>query len=508
MICIHLKLMTGDFNKSMDQAKENIKKTSNSLAKGSDLVTSKAVSQLAGLARMVAAPLAGAMSIGSMIKNYFSGVAQVAQMTGAYSTKLEEWRKKRALLSRVTKEDIALYKKSRKAVTDFQIAMGDLSAKLVRTASPAFKFMYEKLEKISRWVDDHSDDIVRFLRVLAAVIAVTLIPTLMKLTPWLLRVAAAMLANPLTWIIAAIGLLAIAIDDLIVYLKGGNSAFDKFWKMLGLTKGDTALLNKVLGFLGDNIGYIIASLMGLSVGFKAFSFIENSVIKNIPNLISGITKVVGILGGMAKVIGTCTLATLKFTAALLANPITWVVIGIAAAIALVVAGIWALWKNWDQISAWITKKCSEISGWFTNIGNSIKTWFSDKIDAVKQTWNDLCTSIQTWYNKIIGWFKDIGKSIKEAFSFDGISKKVDSIMSKFNPKNWSLFGGDSADATEAGLGAERASRNAAAGGSSWFDSHATLNLFTNSKEVAGAAIEQVVPGSSAEYTNQAALGAL
>ena len=38
-----------------------------------------------------------------------------------------------------------------------------------------------------------------------------------------------------------------------------------------------------------------------------------------------------------------------FTTALLANPVTWIVIGIAA----LTAGLILLWKNWDKVSAFI-----------------------------------------------------------------------------------------------------------------------------------------------------------
>ena len=225
-IFISLGLKTADFSKSMDKAKDNVKKTSSELAKGADQVAGKAIGQLAGIARMVAAPLAGAMSIGSMIKSYFGGVAQVAQMTGAYSPKLDEWRKKRALLNRVTQEDIQLYKKSREALTKFQITMADLSAKIMRQTSPAVKFLAEMLTKVSDWVDAHSDDIVRFITIVASLIGTALIPRLLKM-------AAAMALNPITWIVAALIGLAAVIDDLIVWLEGGESALGDFWSMFG-----------------------------------------------------------------------------------------------------------------------------------------------------------------------------------------------------------------------------------------------------------------------------------
>ena len=259
MIKIQLGLETAEFNKSLQKSKENIQKTSSELAKGADQVAGKAIGQIAGIARMVAAPLAGAMSIGSMIKSYFGGVAQVAQMTGAYSPKLDEWRKKRALLNRVTAEDIQLYKKSREALTKFQITLADISAKVMRQASPAFKYFVEKLEKVSEWMDAHSDDIVRFITVLAGVIATAL-------TPALLKMAAALLLNPITWIVAALVGLALVIDDLIVWLQGGESALDAFWSQFGSRE---QVLAKIQTAIKLTVATLEAMWESLKAGVKA-----------------------------------------------------------------------------------------------------------------------------------------------------------------------------------------------------------------------------------------------
>lgn len=259
MIKIQLGLETAEFNKSLQKSKENIQKTSSELAKGADQVAGKAIGQIAGIARMVAAPLAGAMSIGSMIKSYFGGVAQVAQMTGAYSPQLDEWRKKRALLNRVTAEDIQLYKKSREALTKFQITLADISAKVMRQASPAFKYFVEKLEKVSEWMDAHSDDIVRFITVLAGVIATAL-------TPALLKMAAALLFNPITWIIAALVGLAMVIDDLIVWLQGGESALDSFWAQFGSRE---QVLAKIQAAIKLTVATLESMWESLKAGVKA-----------------------------------------------------------------------------------------------------------------------------------------------------------------------------------------------------------------------------------------------
>ena len=181
---------------------------------------------LMGIASRLAAPVLGAFSIGKMISSYTSSVAQVAQMTGRYSAKLDEWRLKRAALQRVTREDLDLYVKTRKALTGFQIAMADLSAKIVRLFSPAIRQAVEWLNKLSDWVSNNSHNIIRFLTVVAGILTALLIPSI-------IRMGRAMLANPITWIIALLVALAVAIDDLIVYMRGGESQFAQFWALFG-----------------------------------------------------------------------------------------------------------------------------------------------------------------------------------------------------------------------------------------------------------------------------------
>lgn len=420
-ILIKMGLDSSQLQKGLNQSKQEIKATGQAI----DAMGAKWKATASMLTRTVIAPIAGFMSLGAVIKSYFSGVAQVAQLTGAYSQKMEEWRKKRAMLARYNREDIELYKKGREAVVKFQITMDDLSAKIMRSVSPAIKWLIDRLNDFSNWIDRNSQNIIRFFSVVAGVITAILIPSFLKL-------AVAMLTNPLTWIIALFGALILVIDDLVTYLRGGESALDDFWKMLGLTKGDTTLLTRAIEFLRENIGKLLLGFLGLSVGIKIFTGLQTAL-QSLILYSTGIAKVVAIFGTLAKVIGTCTLAALKFAAAMLANPITWIVLGIVAAVVALGAAIWAVWKYWDQISAWISEKCEQISNWFKDIGKAIKKWFEDKIEAVSNTWTEFCQSLEDWYNRIIGWFKDIGKTIKDALNIDKLTEKVKNSLSNMMP---------------------------------------------------------------------------
>ena len=138
------------------------------------------------IAMQIAGPLLAAFSVGKMVQGYISDVAQVAEQTGAYNKKLEEERLKKAQLQRVTKEDIELYKRGREAFVKFQIAMSDFSAKLMRTLMPFIKDLLDKLTQFTDWISHNSNNIIRFLTILASTITLALIPAVVKFTAALL----------------------------------------------------------------------------------------------------------------------------------------------------------------------------------------------------------------------------------------------------------------------------------------------------------------------------------
>ena len=222
---------------------------------------------LMGIASRLAAPVLGAFSIGKMISSYTSSVAQVAQMTGRYSAKLDEWRLKRAALQRVTREDLDLYVKTRKALTGFQIAMADLSAKIVRLFSPAIRQAVEWLNKLSDWVSNNSHNIIRFLTVVAGILTALLIPAI-------IRMGRAMLANPITWIIALLVALAVAIDDLIVYMRGGESQFAQFWALFGTGAEISEKLAALWEWLKETGATLLPYLIKIGIVVKLFSVLR------------------------------------------------------------------------------------------------------------------------------------------------------------------------------------------------------------------------------------------
>lgn len=104
---------------------------------------------------------------------------------------------------------------------------------------------------------------------------------------------------------------------------------------------------------------------------------------------------VALLTVFAPAIWAAVAATAAWTVALLANPMTWIVLGI---VALVAAIVWLI-QNWDVAVAWI----SEVWGGFMD-------WIVSVIDGFVAWWNGIWEAVGAWitgvWNGFIGWITD------------------------------------------------------------------------------------------------------
>ena len=270
-----------NINNTLLQAEEQTKKAGGSF----ETMTSKWGGALKGLFTSILAPIAGAMTAGAVLKGYFSDVSQVAQMTGAYSTKMEEWRKKRNMLARVNREDIELYKKIREGMFKFNESMANVSATIMRSVSPAIKFLVGLLDKFSDWLNANQNNIVRFIKILAVTISMALIPSLV-------RMGKTLLMNPLTWIIATLGILLLIIDDLVTYIHGGDSALGGLWSQFGtgeeIGKALNSMFQNLMAILSV-IGKPLAVLAGGFAVFKVAQTVIGGVVKGVNALRSALT---------------------------------------------------------------------------------------------------------------------------------------------------------------------------------------------------------------------------
>ena len=351
------------------------------------------LNQLAGLAAKFAGPIAGAFSINKIVSGYMKDVGEVARMTGRYSQKLEEWRYKRAMLARVTREDIELYKKCREGVVKFNIAMTDLSAKIVREFHPAIKMGVGILNRFSGWVKENEHNIVRFFMVAAGVITAVFIPALVKM-------GLALLWNPLTGLIIALGALILVLDDLITYARGGRSAFAEFWAKFGtpeeVKQKLIAFLEKCKKLLADYlplITKIVGALMGLSAVRGVLYLLEKS------------------LGGVGKALG----AFLRHPAILFLMAAAYFIYqrwdGMVEGMEALIADLISVWKKAvDWLANYIG---SVVDGWTAltddckSIYRGMVDWTADYMGKIAQGWKDLTGDLSGAHDKAVNFTVDL-----------------------------------------------------------------------------------------------------
>lgn len=113
--------------------------------------------------------------------------------------------------------------------------------------------------------------------------------------------------------------------------------------------------------------------------------------------------------GLAVALGIFAVATWAVNAAMLASPVTWIILGIVALIAVVVLLI----VKWDEVAAatsnawsWITTKLGEAWDWITGL-------FTDALDWLTGAWNDAWDWIgrktDDAVESVMGFFAELGK---------------------------------------------------------------------------------------------------
>lgn len=135
-----------------------------------------------------------------------------------------------------------------------------------------------------------------------------------------------------------------------------------------------------LGWFGDNQGWLLPVLAGIGTALLGISIYTAAL---------GVASAVAAAGGLPAIIA----ATWAWTAALLANPVTWIILGIAALVAAIVA----LAMNWEAVTAWVSGVWSAFTGWLEMSFESVANWWNN-------LWTGISTFVQGVWNGIVAWF--------------------------------------------------------------------------------------------------------
>ena len=363
------------------------------------------LNQVKSLAMRFAGPIAGAFSIHKVFQNYVESVSWVAKVTGGYFEKLENYKYKMAMLARVTREDIEVYRKYREALVKFNITMGDLSMKIMREFYPVFRTMIDGLNKFSDWVDRNHDNIIRFLEVAAGVIATAL-------TPAIIRMTAALLANPLTWFIAMLAMIILLLDDFVTYMQGGKSEFEDFWKKLGTPEELKEKLGGVIEFITEKLAFLKENLFAIGFGAVAIMSIGGAFVT------------------LSKVVDTVTTGANGLYAAfnlLKRHPIIMLL-----TLGTIAVGAWI--ANFDEIKQGFHDLVDDMSAYFNNsiVGKLYNATIKPAGDFIDKITGAIGDALGVGFQKTFGNNPD---PTAPATEHNKLRKEYDELVKNINAEN-------------------------------------------------------------------------
>lgn len=179
---------------------------------------------------------------------------------------------------------------------------------------------------------------------------------------------------------------------------------------LGMFLTVTGSVTSIIGIFGTAITRTIGMVGGLKSGFETLRIYGMYAADGIKAMGAGLLNMVrqGIASAAAALPGLIS-SVWSFTTALLANPVTWIVIGIAA----LAAGLILLWKNWDKVSAFVQNiwnACVEkvqaglqaMKNFFSNIGGAIVSTVSNVFNRVRGAVSSRMEAVRNVMGNVMG----------------------------------------------------------------------------------------------------------
>lgn len=189
------------------------------------------------------------------------------------------------------------------------------------------------------------------------------------------------------------------------------TAFEKAWEFGTKLYEKFNEINNYLGGFGNTM-LVVAAILSLP-------------------LVAAFVNVAWAVGSLAVALIGALPAIWGFTAALLANPITWI-IGLVAAFAGLV---YVIWRNWDDIGAYFSRLWDEVSGAFAEAWELIKELCASAFEALGYLFLNFTPvgwMIQSM-TAVWGYLKGVWPQIRQTFV--AALSAIGGVLSGFSPLN-------------------------------------------------------------------------
>ena len=350
-----------------------------------------------------------------------------------------------------TDKDIENVKDFNKQWNTFKILAQGIGETLIRFVVPAFEIVLKFLNQIQRLMIEHKH-LMLALGALAAIaignifvhqmLAAAgagglLVKVFKALTANVGLFSKALWASPLTWWLVALGLIALAIEDLVVFARGGESVF--------------ARLLHDFGFTDDEIKEIRQDFVNLGRDFKLLW-------EGILSLFRETRKLIGPFAPLIRKALFAPLLILIGVLGAIVKGIAWIVKEASSGFPkirlifqIVCMQLQTLWQGvcdwfrdlWNGIVNWFQGACDKIKNFFVSAWNSVNNAIIETGEFIqKYVINPIMTAIN-WLLKLKGaagnYIDQIGQgagdvidTVKGILGFGGDNKAPNSLPGAVN----------------------------------------------------------------------------
>ncbi len=210
-------------------------------------------------------------------------------------------------------------------------------------------------------------------------------------------------------------------EDTIVGLGEETADFAESWQLV--KNGAQQALEPLGSAVFDTLGGALESVMPYLESFGQWAAEH-------PDDVQAVAVALGVL---AAGLGVAAAAQWVMNSALLASPITWLIIGIAALVAAIVILI----MHWDEVVAWMQGVWATVSEWFKGTWDSISAkvsevwaaivaWVQGAIESVRETITNVLTGIASWWSETWEAIKTTASGVWDAI-VTWVTDKINAI---------------------------------------------------------------------------------
>lgn len=218
----------------------------------------------------------------------------------------------------------------------------------------------------------------------------------------------------------------------------GRTARSEFNKAVSESEGDLSVMYEALGISSEMVSeytdkvsqsgdviqdyadihaetYTTTEKLGQKISELGFKYGDTiKMVSNFAPALSAIGPIAGVVGAAQTSMATGMLSKMvpafttaigsawAFTTALLANPITWMIVGV---VALGVA-IWAFATDFGGVTTFVKEKFGVATDWLKGSYDKVVGWFSDGVSNFREIGGNIISSFISGFTEKLGALKD------------------------------------------------------------------------------------------------------